>query len=120
MNNYQTILDDLSNILPIRVTTYSLLYEGYFTFEEKFMQTQKVLTRAKNTNNCILQLANIFYLEQLLETETEEERNRYASQLTEHYKILIKRTYYIFEIPGVSQIMRTTKTKLSTIRLLNS
>ena len=120
MNNYRTILDDLSNILPVRVTTYSPPYEDYFTFEEKFMQTRKALTRAKNTNNWILQLANIFYLGQLLETGTEEDRNHYASQLTGHYKILTKRTYYIFEIPGVSQIMRTTKTKLSTIRLLSS
>ena len=120
MNNYRTILDDLSNILPVRVTTYSSLYEDYFTFEEKFMQTRKALTRAKNTNNRILQLANVFYLGQLLETGTEEDRNHYASQLTGHYKILTKRTYYIFEIPGVSQIMRTTKTKLSTIRLLSS
>ena len=67
MDYYQTILDNLMNGLPAEVNKYPVPYEEWMTFEDKFKVTRKVLSRAKSTNNRLLQLVNAFYLGQLLE-----------------------------------------------------
>ena len=122
MNHYQTILDDLMNGLPVEVNEYPVPYEEWMTFENKIKMTRKALSRAKNINNRLLQLVNAFYLGRLLEVEADsnDQREQYANQLTLHYRTVARRTYYLFEVPGVKQIMRTTKTTLTTIRTISS
>ena len=122
MTHYQDILSDLNANSPQEIIVYPPSYEDNMLFEEKFIQTRKALFRAKSMSNRKLTLANAFYLGQLLEVEAETERQReqYARQLTTHYRIVIKRLYYIFETLGVEQIMRTTETTLTAIRSLSS
>src|SRR5438045_5677813 len=122
MDYYQTILDDLMNGLPAEVNEYPVPYEEWMTFKDKFKVTRKALFRAKSTNNRLLQLVNAFYLGQLLEegADSNDQRERYNRQLTVHYRIVAKRTYYLFEVSRVKQIMRTIKTTLTTIRMISS
>ena len=122
MTHYRTILEDLRATTPREVIAFPPPHEEHMTFEEKFRITHRALTRAKNTSNRILQLTNAFYLGQLLEigAESEGQRKYYAQQLTAHYRTITKRMYHLFEIPGTEQIMRTTGTTLTTIRLLSS
>src|SRR3954447_11024180 len=120
MNHYQTLLEDLSNTLLFEINEYSAPYEEWLPFEEKFKLTKRALSRAKGMSNRILQLTNAFFLGRLLELETEsdEQRERYYWQLTVHFRTITKRMYYIFEFARVKQIMRTTGTTMSTIRLI--
>ena len=122
MNHYQDILSDLNANSPQEIIEYPPPYETNMSIEEKFKQTRKALSRAKSMNNRILTLVNAYYLGQLLEIETDTERQKeqYARQLTTHYRIVIKRLFYIFETLGVKQIMRTTRTTLTAIRSLSS
>lgn len=122
MGHYQTLLDDMSNTLPYDAIEYPPPYDSHLTFDEKFELTKIALRRAKGTNDRILQLVNAFYLGQLLEigTDSGRQRTQYAQRLTNHYRIVVKRVYYLFEIPGIRQIVRTTNTTLTTVRSISS
>jgi hypothetical protein len=121
MDSHQSILEDLLQTFPTEVVIYPPPYERYLSFKDKFSMTQKAIERSKRLNNRILHLTNIYYMGQLLETEVKDtaERDYYARQLSEHYRIISVRTYYIFEVPGVEQLMRTTRTTSTMVRSIS-
>ena len=122
MDNFRTILGDLYQVLPTEPILCPVPFTRKMTFEEKFLNTLRALRRAKGLRNRILQLANAYYLGQLLEKGTESltQRSYYAQKLSLHYRTAVVRTYYIFEPFGVTQIMRTENTSLTMIRQLGS
>ena len=118
MNAYQIILEDLFRIIPAEVMTLTPPYEETATTDEKFDMLKESMERAKRLGNRQIQLVNAYFLGRFLEKELKSNalRSHYAQRLTTHYRIAAIRTYYIFEVPGANQIMRTVNTTLTLIR----
>ena len=121
MNSYQKVLDDLMQVFPTDVECCPIPYEEAMSAEEKFQVLMEAVGRSDRLGSRILKLSNAFYLGQFLEKKvrTKIQRDFFVRQLSEHYRTTSLRVYYIFETPGVIQIMRTTKTSLTMIRNLS-
>jgi hypothetical protein len=121
MTLYQSILEDLCQIQPTKVTPISPPYETNMAFNEKFRLTKDAIERSKRLRNRVLQITNLFYLGQLLEQDAENStiRSYYAQQLATHYQTVAVQIYYIFEVLGVEQIARTTRTTSTHVRNLS-
>ena len=67
-------------------------------------------------------LANVYYLGHFLEVEIRDNTRcgQFIQQLSIHFWTIAIRAYYIFEVSGVEQIMRTTQTTPTMIRKLNT
>ncbi|GET60682.1 hypothetical protein GLOIN_2v1780851 [Rhizophagus irregularis DAOM 181602=DAOM 197198] len=87
-------------------------------FEEKFRLMNEATERSKRVGDRVLWLVNLFYLGQLLERQTKDnkQRNYYRQQLTEHYRTIVTRMFYLFEYLGVEQIMRTIRITPTLLR----
>ena len=61
-----------------------------------------------------------WYLGQVIEEQTDlpAQRTLCLKALTEHYKTVAVKTYYLFEFIGIEQIERTKNTTLTMIRRL--
>jgi len=118
---YQIILEDLLQNSPLRIIAYPPPYSSGASIEEKFRLVNEAIERAKDLDDRILQLVNMFYLGQLLvrKIESRDQRNYYTQRLSAHYRVTAKRIFYIFEAPGVNQLMRTTRTTLTTLRRIS-
>jgi hypothetical protein len=121
MNNYRTILEDILMTSPDEVILPPPPYSEHMNLDEKFDAINDALERAKQLDNRLLQLTNMFYLGHFLEKiiKSKPLRSHYKQKLTIHYRITAVRIYYIFEIPGIHQIMRTTRTSLTLVRGLS-
>jgi hypothetical protein len=119
---YQIVLDDLSADVDEQEEEYMPPYDISATFQDKFNQTLKAISRAKRLQNRSLQLLNAYFLGQLLEKEAESlsQRGYYAQKLSQYYRITAIRTYYIFEVFSTRKIMKSLRTSLTTIRRLNA
>ncbi|CAB4421453.1 unnamed protein product [Rhizophagus irregularis] len=122
MEPYQSILEDLLQTTPVEVTPFPLPYEPNMKPERKFEILCEALNRIKHFNNRLLLLVHLYYLGRFLEKETESsvQRSYFVRQLTAHYRTSATRIFYIFEIPGARQIMRTKKTNVTLLRELNT
>ncbi|POG77157.1 hypothetical protein GLOIN_2v822785 [Rhizophagus irregularis DAOM 181602=DAOM 197198] len=122
MEPYQSILEDLLQTTPVEVTPFPLPYKPNMKPERKFEILCNALNRIKHFNNRLLLLVHLYYLGRFLEKETESsvQRSYFVRQLTAHYRTSATRIFYIFEIPGAKQIMRTKKTNVSLLRELNT
>jgi hypothetical protein len=121
MNSYQLILEDILRILPTEVAPYVPPYGALSTMDEKFEALKESIERAKRLGNRQMQLANAFFLGRFLEKELGSNalRSYYMQKLTTHYRAAAIRTYYIFEAPGINQIMRTVNTTLTLVRRIS-
>ena len=121
MSLYQDVESELLEMTPEDPMEYPPPYGPNMNLPEKFNVTIQAVERAKRLQNRILQLVNVYYLGVLLEIEAgPAERDRYAQQLTSHYRITAVRLYYLFELPGVKQLMRSKRITLTTIKRLTS
>ena len=68
-----------------------------------------------------LQLVNMFYLGQLLEKgmPSPGQRDEYARRLSVHYRTAAIRLFYIFEAPGVAQLMKAENITMTNLRNLS-
>lgn len=121
MTPYQRILEDLRVAQTSYVIPYPKPYEDNMNFEEKFRLTNEAAERSKRTGDRILWLVNLFYLGQLLERQTKDNKQRgyYRQQLTEHYRTIVTRMFFLFEYLGVEHIMRTTRITPTLLREIN-
>lgn len=121
MNNFQDVERDLLELTPENPIEYLPPFSQHMTLSEKFDLAVRSVDRAGRLQDRLLQLVNAFYLGFLLEMEIKPtEREHYARRLSTHYRITAVRLYYLFEISGVKQIMRTKRTTLTTIKRLTS
>ncbi|RGB35699.1 hypothetical protein C1646_667507 [Rhizophagus diaphanus] len=122
INAYQRILGDLRRLQPTEVAAYPPPYTITAGLEEKFDLINAAIERAKRIDDRILMLANVYYLGHFLEVEIRDntKRGRFLQQLSIHFRMIAIRTYYIFEVTGVEQIMRTTHTTPTMIRKLST
>jgi hypothetical protein len=117
---YQIVLDDLSLEEEEYAIDYEPPYDAFMSFDRKFDLTKKAMLRAKRLQNRTLQLLSAYFLGQLLETQTESSihRGSYICRLSPYYRVVVVRTYYIFEVFGTKKVMSTLRTSLTTIRRL--
>jgi len=120
MSHYQTILADLFQVFPTEVEC-PVPYDSEATLEEKFTSIKKSIEKAKRLGDRRSQLASAFFMGQFLEREVDSSslRSHFAQQMSTHYRLASIRVFYIFEMPGVEQIMRTAYTTLTMVRKLD-
>lgn len=76
--------------------------------EEKFDLINAAIERAKRIDDRILMLVNIYYSGHFSEVKIWDNTRcgQFLQQLSLHFWMIAIRTYYIFKISGVEQIMR--------------
>ena len=121
MSAYECILKDLRTMTPEGTLSYPPPYDAQSSLEEKFTSLQEAINRSKRLGHQALQLVNLFYMGQFLEKEvtTSPQRSLYAQQLSDHYRIISLRMYYIFEPFGAHQIAQITQTTPTMVRKLS-
>jgi len=119
MNAYQNILADLLQECPPSDVCYPVPYEPQASLEDKFIALNNALERSKRYGDRIMQLVSAFYMGRFLEKEAQSLRGHYAQRLSHHYRVTVSRVYFIFEIPGVGRLMKTTNTTMTLIRRLS-
>ena len=74
--------------------------------------------RSKRIGDRVLWLVNLFYLGQLLERQTKDNKQQsyYRQHLTEHYRTVVTRMFFLFKYLGVEQIMRMTRITPTLLR----
>ena len=84
--------------------------------------TLRVINRASWLRDRILILLNAYYIGKLLEDDKESltRRTYYSSKLSQYYRIVLVRLYYLYEYFGPKRIMNSTGTTLMNIRNLRS
>jgi hypothetical protein len=120
MNFYNAILQDLQLEEPQTPIVTPPLYNINSTPLEKVKTLDRQLRRAKRLHNQKEMLSIAWYLGQVIETQTDSpaQRTLCLNALTEHYKTVAVKTYYLFEFIGIEQIERTKNTTLTMIRRL--
>src|SRR5215213_2400185 len=122
MDRYTIILNDLQEIEPYDPMVIPPPYDDGLSDENKVRITYQVLQRTNITTDRLTTLINAYYLGKLLESVSHDRaRKRYYEQLlTEHYRVMCKRTYLLFELLGPEQLLRTKRTTASMIRSTNA
>ena len=111
MRKFTIILEDLTEVKPLEIKVIPPPYDETIDLIDQVRQAYRVLQRSIRTGNRIEILMNAFYLGKALEASSYS-RAQLAfcrSLLTEHFKVMATRTYYIFEFLGPEQIMRTKR-----------
>jgi hypothetical protein len=111
LNNFETILGQLKNIMNLTITNVQTFkpYDDNMTLSKKVQLTYRALLRSTRMNNQLLALVNSFYLGQLLddETITPAQRTQQTSTITTHYYRIAVRVFHLFEHLGVQRIFGT-------------
>jgi hypothetical protein len=120
MRKFTIILEDLTEVEPLEIEVIPPPYDETMDLIDQVRQAYRVLQRSIRIGNRIEILINAFYLGKALEASSYSRPQQAfcRSLLTEHFKVMATRTYYIFEFLGPEQIMRTKKTTASMIRTL--
>src|SRR5271154_2604001 len=104
-NLYQIVYDDLSQTSPTNPILITPPYNQNDDIKQKTKNAFKSLRHAIKVENRILSLVNAFYLGQLMEvTEISVERIICRNLISEHYRKIAIKTYYIYEVLRILQI----------------
>ncbi|RIA80564.1 hypothetical protein C1645_745154 [Glomus cerebriforme] len=119
---FQLILEDLNEITPITSILPLIQYEQNLDPVKKIKILFRQLRRAKSLNNKLDQLYYAYRIGEIVETQTETpiQRTLCISVLTEYYKKVVVRVYYLFEQLGPEQIYRTSHITLARVFQLKS
>jgi hypothetical protein len=122
MRKFTIILEDLTEVEPLEIEVIPPPYDETMDLIDQVRQAYRVLQRSIRLGNRTEVLMNAFYLGKALEANSysRAQQTFCKSLLTEHFKVMATRTYYIFEFLGPIQIMRTKKTTASMIRTLTA
>lgn len=115
---YQIILEDLRNCIPERPTvpTFFRLNEDWIS---QLKSLKKQYRRAKSLGNRKELLYTLWYMGELIDTQTEQcDQARCIVELTRYYYELAKKVFYLFEFIGIEQIGRTITMKVSHVARL--
>ena len=109
MSNYDLILEDLIRVEPQKVFPLQLIYKDEDTAAIKIKSLQRQIRRAKSMNARKDTLVYMWHMGNLIENNVDStlERSMCMKSLSSHYRSVVVRTYYLFEVLGVEQIMRT-------------
>jgi hypothetical protein len=120
--DYQIILNDLTRAPDTAIDVIPPPYEEDVPFDDKFKATLRAMNRATRIKNRSLLLLNAYYLGKLLEDSEESltKRRYYSSQLSQYYRLVSVRLYYLYEYLGPRHILSSTRTTLTNIRDISS
>jgi hypothetical protein len=115
-NNIQIILNDLHATNPRNPQVPQPFYRETNSPHIKINGVLRQYRRAKSLNQRIEMVLYMYYIGEILEVNAQRsERTSSIRELTCHYFKLAKKVYYLFEMLGAEQIMRTTRTSLTMI-----
>ena len=119
MEIYQIIRQDLEEQGPVEIMLPP--YHEEDDVQQKLNSTFKAMRRAIKLGNRILTLVNAFYLGQCIEMviDTPIDRLLYKNKIPEYYRRIAIKTYFIFEVLGLQQILRTKVMTVAIIQKLN-
>ena len=112
--NLTQIEEDTTSLLPAFVGELIPPYSEEMTDDRKFQSLKKALKRSISLKNRQLSLINAYFLGQFLQLETSD---RYRNKISNHYYVMAKYTYDIFE-EYPDQILRTKELTVQRIRQL--
>jgi hypothetical protein len=112
--NLTQIEEDITSLLPAFVGELIPPYSEEMTDDRKFQSLKKALKRSISLKNRQLSLINAYFLGQFLQLETSD---RYRNKISNHYYVMAKYTYDIFE-EYPDQILRTKELTVQRIRQL--
>jgi hypothetical protein len=112
--NLTQIEEDITSLLPAFVGELIPPYSEEMTDDRKFQSLKKALKRSISLKNRQLSLINAYFLGQFLQLETSD---RYWNKISNHYYVMAKYTYDIFE-EYPDQILRTKELTVQRIRQL--
>lgn len=120
--DYRIVLDDLTRASDTDIDVIPPPYGDDVPFDDKFKATLRAINRATRINNRSLLLLNAYYMGKLLEDSEESltKRSYYLSKLSQYYRIVSIRLYYLYEYLGPKHILSTIGTSLTNIRNLSS
>ena len=119
MSVYQLIIEDLRRHEPATPYISPPLYQSTDTPTDKLQKLLLQLRRAKSMNNRSEMLLVSYYIGQLLETLEPSDRTQSLRFLTLYHQRVAVKVYYIFELLGPEQILRTRYMTLARIDRLN-
>lgn len=112
----QTILADLQLDTPERPEVTPPFYRDNDSPVAKVKMLLRQYRRAKSLNNRIEKLLIMWYIGEIVENVASDvERKGCIQVLTEHQFKLAKRVYYLYELLGPKQIVRTLQTTVTMI-----
>ena len=98
-----TDLNRLTDYMPFEVPFYAL---GEVS-KSKLRMLEQQRRRAKSLKNRKEQLLVSYYIGQTLEAVPSNQRTSYVQALSHYTKVTAVRIYYLFELLGPQQILRT-------------
>ena len=115
MNYKDIILSDLNQEEPLFPIVDPPMYKETDSAEDKIKALVRQQRRTKSLKDRVGTLLTSYYIGQVLEAldEFSIERSKCLKLLTPYYKFAAVRTYYIFELLGPEQIVRTRACKLT-------
>lgn len=112
----QTILADLQLDTPEQPEVTPPFYRDNDSPVAKVKMLLRQYRRAKSLNNRIEKLLVMWYIGEIVENVASDvERKGCIQVLTEHQFKLAKRVYYLYELLGPKQIVRTLRTTVTMI-----
>lgn len=112
----QTILADLQLDTPEQPEVTPPFYRDNDSPVAKVKMLLRQYRRAKSLNNRIEKLLVMWYIGEIVENVASDvERKGCIQVLTEHQFKLAKRVYYLYELLGPKQIVRTLQTTVTMI-----
>ncbi len=118
MTLYDTIREDICNVLPDEITDLMPPYLENMTFDQKFQTTYISLKRTIRLKSRLLSLTNAYYLGKLLNSLITSQRYEYNRLLTPHYQVMAENTFDLFECHS-RQITGTTYVTVQQLRMLS-
>ena len=117
MNYFNIILEDLKRDEPHHVSILPSISNNNDDNFLKIKSLLRQLQRAKFMNNRREILLIVWYIGDLVEnsTESSSERSRCLQLLSSYYRRNVIKIYYLFEMIGIEQIMRTKDITLTMI-----
>ena len=109
MDSYLLILDDLNRNGPQNVSAVPSPYNVNDTIVHKVQVLIRQIRRSKSMNARRDVLIYFWYLGELIENKVDpiKERPICIQNISPHYKKVAVRIFYLFELLGTEQIMRT-------------
>jgi hypothetical protein len=113
---YDLILEELLEDTPENVVVTPPPYDSTTNLEIRILSTYQRLQRFARQKNRCMTLVHAYYLGEIIENILNRHQQGYLiNQISKYYSVTSRRTYYLFEKTGVTQIYRTKKLTLRMI-----
>ena len=113
---YDLILEEIFEVTPEDVIVTPCPYSHNDTPEIQLYTTYRHLQRSARRKDRHMTLIYAYYLGELIENiHNRHQQGLLIDHISKYYSVVSRRTYYLFEKPGIEQIYRTKKLTLRMI-----